>query len=496
MTRNRNRTHANRKQVPPSSQPPQLKLTPQDKELICQALIEYHHLFDPCFHRREQRHWSAFYLCGQLSNVERKTIEPLVLELLGPQRNVVRAVQQFIGQGLWSAQVVLQQLQALVAARLGDPQGVLIVDGSGFPKQGGSSVGVARQYCGVLGKIANCQEGVFAVYASPKGYAFVDTRLYLPEDWFDAAHRRHWQKCGIPKDTPFRTEPELALEMIQGLNQRAMLPFQWLACDEHFGQNPAFLDAISAVGKSYFAEVPSDTRVWLRTPPIEMPGRGPLGRPRLHPRVKLNAPRAQEVQSVAASLPPSAWRTFLIQEGSKGPLHADFAFVRVTTVRNRLPGPRVWAIFRRSNRTPYEVKYYLSNAPTACSEQQLANLSGMRWPIETALKEGKGEVGMDHYETRTWRGWHHHMTHSFIAHFFLMWVRVQFKKIPGADDSTGASHRQRNHQRRTLFAQHARNRGLSATPKLRRLSLASQTHSLTPSSPDQIAQKAQSLVVM
>jgi SRSO17 transposase len=452
MSQKRNRKHEYRKQAPASSQPPKIKLTVQDKESICQALIDYHHLFDSCFHRREQRQWSAFYLCGQLSNLERKTIEPMVLELLGPQRNLVRAVQQFIGQGQWSAQDVLQQLQALVAERLGDPQGVVIVDGSGFPKQGESSVGVARQYCGALGKIANCQEGVFAVYVSPKGYTFVDTRLYLHEDWFDAAHRRQWQACGIPKDTPFHPEPELALEMIQGLVQRAVLPFQWITCDEHFGQNPAFLDAISALGKWYFAEVPCATRVWLRTPPIELPGRGPLGRPRVHPRVKLNAPRAQEVQALAASLPKSAWHPFLIQEGSKGPLHAEIAFMRVTTVRNRLPGPRVWGIFRRTWSTPHEVKYYLSNAPTTCPVRQLANLSGMRWPIETALEEGKGEVGMDHYETRTWRGWHHHMAHTFVAHFFLMWVRVQFKKIPGTDDGTGASRGQRNHQRRTVFA--------------------------------------------
>lgn len=496
MRQKRNRKYTYRKQVPASSQPPKIKLTVQDKETICQSLLDYHHLFDACFRRREQRHWSAFYLCGQLSNVERKTIEPLVLELLGPKRNVVRAVQQFIGQGQWSAQDLLQQLQALVAETLGDPQGVLIVDGSGFPKQGASSVGVARQYCGALGKIANCQEGVFAVYASPKGYTFVDTRLYLHEEWFETAHRRHWQACGIPKDTPFRTEPALALEMIEGLVERGVLPFQWVTCDEHFGQNPAFLDALSVLGKWYFAEVPCDTRVWLHTPPIEPPGRGPLGRARIHPRVKLNAPRARDMQALAASLPKSAWHTFLIQEGSKGPIHADFAFVRVTTVRNRLPGPRVWAIFRRTLRTPREVKYYLSNAPTVCPARQLANLSGMRWPVETAFEEGKGEVGMDQYETRTWRGWHHHMAHTFVAHFFLTRVRLQLKKSPGTDDGTSTSRGQRNHRRRSVSARHARHRGLFATAKLCRVSLTSQTHPQTLSSSHGVAQKAQSLVVM
>jgi SRSO17 transposase len=496
MSQKRNRKHAERKQAPASSQPPKIKLAAQDKELICQALVDYHHLFDACFQRREQRQWSAFYLCGQLSDVERKTIEPMVLELLGPQRNVVRAMQQFIGQGQWSADLLLYPLQALVAETLGDPHGVLIVDGSGFPKQGAASVGVARQYCGALGKIANCQEGVFALYVSPKGYTFVDVHLYLPEDWFDAAHHRLWQACGIPPDTAFRTEPELALDLIDALVERAVLPFQWIACDEHFGQNPAFLDALAAFGKWYFAEVPCDTRVWLHTPAIELPGRGPLGRPRLQPRVKLNAPRAQEGQALADARPQSAWRVFLLQEGSQGPLHAEFACVRVTTVRNRLPGPRGWAIVRRNLSTPREVKYYLSNAPTTCTRHAFANLSGLRWPIETGLEEGKGEVGMDQYETRTWRGWHHHMAHTFIAHFFLMRMRLQFKKSPGTDDGTGAARGQRNYQRRTLLARHARHRGLSATSKLCRISFTSQTHPPTLSAPHAVAQKARSLVVM
>jgi SRSO17 transposase len=349
-----------------------------------------------------------------------------------------------------------------VAQTLGDPQAVLIVDGSGFPKQGEHSAGVARQYCGALGKIANCQEGVFAVYASQHGYAFVDARLYLHESWFDADHQRLWEACGIPKDQPFRTEPELALEMIQGMVARAVLPFQWVAGDEHFGRNPAFLDSIAALGKWYFAEVPCDTRVWLRTPPVEPPGRGLIGRARTHPRVKLSAPRAQEVQALVTTLPKSAWRTFLVQEGSKGPLRAEFAFLRVTTVRNRLPGSRVWAIFRRSLSAPHDIKYYLSNAPTSCLPRTFATLSGMRWPIETTLEEGKGEVGLDHYETRTWCGWHHHMAHTFIAHFFLMRTRVLLKKIPGTDHRPSSQFGQPNHQRATWFAQQVGNRGLSA----------------------------------
>jgi SRSO17 transposase len=422
-----------RPQPPASGQPPTVKLTPQDRELICQMLIDYHQQFQDDFQRREQYQNSMLYLCGQLSNLARKTIEPIVLGLKWPDPNAVRSLQEFIGQGHWRTEVILGHHQHLVAELLGEPQGTVIVDGSGFPKQGLYSAGVARQYCGAVGKVTNCQEGVFLVYASRHGYTFLNGRLYVPAEWFETAHRQRWIACGIPHDLPFHTEPELALSMLQDLVTYAVIPFQWVTCDEHFGENPGFLAGIAALGKWYLAEVPKDTRVWLRTPSVEPPGRGPLGRTRLHPRVKLNAPRAREVRELATGLPKSAWKRFTIQQGGKGPLVADFAFLRVTPMRDRLPGPRAWLVFRRSVEVPPELKFYLSNAPATCPERQLVSRSGQRWPIETAIEEGKGEVGMDHYETRTWCGWHHHMAQTFRAHYFLMSVRRQLKKTARLD---------------------------------------------------------------
>jgi len=440
-----------------------VKLIPQDREAIRQALLDYQQRLRACFQRREQRHWSAVYLCGQLSNLERKTIEPIVLGLIGPDPNAVRAVQEFIGQGHWSSARLIHLHQDLVAESLGDRQGVVIVDGSGFPKQGHHSAGVARQYCGTLGKIANCQEGVFLVYSSQHGYTFLNGRLYLPEDWFDTEHRQRWQACGIPDEIQFQTEPALALNMVQELVTRDRLPFQWVTCDEHFGQNPAFLDGIDALGKWYLAEVPSNTRSWLRTPDIEPAGRGPLGRPRLYPRVKLSAPHAHEMREFVAQLPPAAWQRFTIHEGSKGPLVAEFAFLRVTTVRDQLPGTRTWAIFRRSVSTPPELKFYLSNAPVTCSHQGLAQMTGERWPIETTFEEAKGEVGMDHYETRTWCGWHHHMAQTFLAHHFLMCIRLQLKKIARTDHGPGPLISRRSARRRRLHSRHTEHYRLSTT---------------------------------
>ena len=191
---------------------------------------------------------------------------------------------------------------------------------------------------------------------------------------------------------------------------------------------PVFLERIATLDKWYLAEVPSDTRVWLRTPPVEPPGSGSFGRPRIYPRVKPSAARPLELRILAAQLPRAAWHRRKIKEGSKGPIVVELAFVRVTPVRDQLPGPRNWAIFRRSLGSQSETKYYLSNAPKDCPQLELIRVVGMRWPVETALEEGKGETGLDHFETRTWQGWHHHMLQSFLAHLFLIRLRLLFEK--------------------------------------------------------------------
>jgi SRSO17 transposase len=432
------RPRTNSRRPPPSGCKPSSRLTPREVEDLADELHTFHRLYASCFQRREQRFWSFFYLCGQLSALERKTIEPMVLALQGPKPNAVRALDQFLGAGAWDMPTFLQRHQELVAESLGSPEGTVIVDGCGFPKQGNASAGVARQYCGAVGKVANCQEGVFVVYATPHGYTFLDCRLYVHESWFEAEFTERWQKCGIPEDLPFQTEPELALQMLQGLVQRQCVPFRWVTCDEHFGQNPAFLDGIADLGKWYLAEVPTDTRVWRRTPHVEPPGRSPRGPARRYPRVARNAPRAQEVRQLVPQLPSSMWHRYRIKEGSKGSLLADFAFLRVTTVRNGLPGPRVWLVIRRSVARVPEFKFHLSNAPREVSRIELVQQCGLRWPVETTLEEGKGELGMDHYETRSWRGWHHQMMQSFMAHLFLMRLRLAFQKNFGTHNGPGA----------------------------------------------------------
>ena len=437
-------------------------------------LVAYHRAYHSVFRRREQRHCSMFYLCGQLSDLERKTIEPMVMALAGPDLNAIRAIQQFIGQSPWSMAAGIQQHQRLVAEALADPAGILIVDGSGFPKQGPNSAGVAHQYCGHLGKLANCQEGVFAVYVTQHGYTFVDCRLYVPEHWFAAEHQPLRERCGIPNDLTFQTEPALALQMVKTARDGDVLPFRWVAADEHFGQNTAFLDGVAALGKWYFVEVPNDTRVWLRTPAIEAPGQGPLGRPRIRPRLTRRAPPARKLRDLAAALPRGAWKRYLIKEGSKGPMWAEFAFLRVTTVRDALPGPRVWAVLRRSLGAAPELKFHFSNAPRTCERRDLAQMTGWRWPIETTFEEAKGEVGMDHYETRSWLGWHHHMLQTFMAHFFLIRLRLRLKKSSGTYYRSSASAGQLlPARRRPALTRYDCYHRIPSAPQPRRLSFTS-----------------------
>jgi SRSO17 transposase len=408
-------------------------LAPREAKRLAAELSSYYASYAPLFARREQREWAQLYLRGQLSDLERKSVEPMVLRERGKDLNAVRAVQQFIGEGGWGDDRILERHQQMVAADLGEPDGTVIVDGSGFPKKGEHSVGVQRQYCGALGKLANCQQGVFLVYASRHGHTFLDRRLYIPKTWFDDAHAAKRRKCGLPEKLVFKTEPILGLEMIKAINQAGIVPFRWVNADEHYGMNPDFLDGVAELEKWYFAEVPASTMVWPENVKILDAGLGQtgnlkMGRPRSGPRVARNQPAAQEVRHMGAELPAQVWKRYTIKEGAKGPISADFAFVRAVRKRRRRPGHEVWVIFRRSASDPTEIKYYLSNAPAEIAKTDLVRQAGLRWPVETAIEEAKSELGMDHYETRTWRGWHHHMTLTFLAHHFLVHLRLKMKK--------------------------------------------------------------------
>ena len=416
-----------RSEEPDGSGAPAFDLSEEDVLGLADELIAYHGEFAELFLRREQEQWALIYVEGLLHPDLRKSVEPLALSLEGGN---VRPMQRFIGKGAWEDEPILGKHRELVAESLGAADGVLIVDGTDFPKKGRHSVGVARQYCGATGKIDNCQASVFLAYASSRGHTLLDRRLYLPEAWFAEASREHWERCGIPDEVRFRTKPQLAWEMIEAAVASSVLPITWVTCDEAFGNNPEFLGNLERVGLRYLAEVPVSTLVWLECPETEVPPSKGRGRPASRRRLVAGTPPPMRVDKLAAQLPKGAWRKRRVKDGEKGPIEARFARRRVVAVRGKLPGPEVWVVFRRSLSEPQELKVFLSNAPADTPLTELVRVSGMRWPIETCFEEAKGSLGMAQYQTRSWCGWHHHMTLVILAHHLLVRLRLKHKKGP------------------------------------------------------------------
>jgi SRSO17 transposase len=300
---------------------PELNLVPEDLDHLWEQLLEYHAIYSPLFQRREQREWSQLYLHGLLLDIPSKSIEPMVLALEGAHPNSVRGMQQFISQGAWDDAAILQRHCQEVDGDLGDTDGVFTLDGSDFLKQGQQSVGVKRQYCGEVGKKANCQAGIYLGYAQQQGYTLLDRRLYLPQEWVeDDAYARRRQRCGVPEDITFKTKPALGWEMIAAVQQAGSLRGRWLTCDEAFGRDTDFLDQVAGVGLCYYAEVPHDTRVWWQRPATVVPRWSGQGRRPTREQLAAGEPPAQEVGQMAASLPQAAWSRHTIKEGSKGPI--------------------------------------------------------------------------------------------------------------------------------------------------------------------------------
>jgi SRSO17 transposase len=252
----------------------------------------------------------------------------------------------------------------------------------------------------------------------------------------EAADAEKRRRCGVSKELTFTTKPMLGWEMIQAVQQARSVRCRWVTCDEAFGRDTDLLDKIAAVGLWYFAEVPHDTRVWQQRPATVLPTWSGQGRPPTRLRVPEEGPEPIPVAQLAARLPAQCWRRRTIKEGSKGPLVARFAKVRVIAVREGLPGPDVWLVLRYHVGTG-ELKTYLSNAPATTALALLVWVSGMRWPIETCFEDGKQYLGMGAYEVRSWRGWHHHMTLVILAHFFLVRLRLRLKKSPWFDAAPG-----------------------------------------------------------
>lgn len=359
------------------------------------------------------------YVAGLVSNVKRKNVESIAYH----HDQDRQALQKFIGQVPWDHRLLLTELARQVGRDIGQPDAVIVFDPSGFPKKGNASVGVQRQWCGRLGKIDNCQVGIYLGYVSGLEHALVDVRLYLPREWADDKKRR--RQAGVPKDVRFQTRHELALAMLQ--EHGAQLPHAWVAGDDEMGRSSWFRGQLRAMNECYLLAVPSNTL--MRDVEAAPPPSSGRGQPRKVPFARVDA--------FAASLPASAWQTIEVRPGEKGPLVVEMTKRRVLTkMAGRRVGPEETLVVIRERQTDGTIKhdYYLSSAASATPLTEFARVAKAEHRIEDSLQRAKSEAGLGEYQVRTWVGWHHHQTLSLLATWFLTQETRRGKKMDAGVD--------------------------------------------------------------
>ena len=370
--------------------------------------------------RVEQRHWAPVYLQGLLGPGERKSVEPMAARVAPGD---VQQLHHFISTSPWRCEPLEEELVRAADRLVGGPDAVLVVDDTALVKQGRHSVGVARQYCGQLGKKANCQALVSLTLARREVPVCVGLRLFLPRAWAEDTGRR--VRAGVPEGIPSRPKWQIALEELDRV-QAAGGRFGAVLADAEYGKVADFRQGLSERGLTWAVGILPTQTVYpaeVVVAPAPMPATG--RRPK-HPVPSL---RSRSVQAVIADLPDENWRTLSWRRGTKGDLTADFAALRVRVAdgpviaRNRrLPGEVAWLVCER--RASGERKYYLSNLPEAVAPEALALLIKSRWVCEQAHQQMKEELGLDHFEGRSWRGLHHHALLTMIAFAFLQHLRL------------------------------------------------------------------------
>jgi SRSO17 transposase len=410
---------------------PQFDVASRDVAGFFDELRDFHAAFRECFGRSEPREHFWRYMVGQFSTLTRKSIEPIAVQTAASS---VRAMQRWMSDVPWNDAQMLATYHQLVANDMGEPDGVLIVDETGFPKKGQDSVGVARQYCGALGKVENCQVGVFAAYASRQGYALVDKRLFLPEPWFTAAYTPRRIQCAVPGRTTFQTKPQLAAAMVRAIHEAGVLPFRYLVADCLYGNSPDFWAACEAcVGTVAFLAIPAETRCWLQPLATKRHTYRYRGEERTRRVVATAHPPPRSVEDLAHEIGTTFWYRRTVSEGTKGPIEYEFTRKQVTLCKDEQPAQTVWLIIKRTCGEQPVSSYYISNAPVSTPLSLFVWLSGVRWAIEQCFEETKTELGMAHYELRKFAGWHHHMLTCMLAHFFLWHVKIRLgEKSPSA----------------------------------------------------------------
>jgi len=383
--------------------------------------------------RAERRRHGALYVQGLLLDGERKSIEPLAGRVPGAN---MQALQQFVGQSPWAWEPVRRLLARRMEQEL-RPAAAWIIDDTGFPKQGRHSVGVARQYSGTLGKVGNCQVAVTVHLSTATESMPLDWALYLPQAWIgDIARCR---QAGVPAPMRFRTKPELALELLDQLLAWG-LQRQPVLADAGYGNNSEFRAGLVRRGLQYMVGVESTTTVW-ESPISPVKPRRPIARGQ--PQPPGSRTQSLALRELAAALPPQAWRTITWRQGTQGPQRSRFSACRAQPAHGQAHYQpelaSVWVLIEWPANTAAPTKYWFSNLPEGVSWRRLVRLAKLRWRVEQNYQQLKEELGLDHYEGRSWQGWHHHVTLVCLAYAFLLLERRRLKKNAGADFAANPS---------------------------------------------------------
>ena len=403
------------------------QVSPEIFEHVIPRLYSFMKPFVTIFQGQVGDQHAKTYVCGLLSNLERKNVASIAYRFDHSRL----PLQAFIGWEEWDDEPLRLTLRHQVKTHLGQGDGVLVFDPSGFPKSGRQSVGVARQWCGRLGKVDNCQVAMYVGYVSSKGHTLVDQRLFLPKEW--TKDKARLDKAGVPKAyRAYRTRHQLALELLA--KNGAGLPHGWISGDDEMGRPYWFRRRLATWGERYLLAVPSNTAMRdLATEPPEYRGQG--RRPR---------PPWQSVEAWSQSLGEEAWHRIDVRDGSKGPLVVEAVKRRMMSrTHRRQPGDEeMLVVIRYRDRDQQEVvkvDYYLSNATPETPVWEFARVAKAEHRIEECIQRSKSEAGLADYEVRNWTGWQHHQTLSLLATWFLVRETERGKKMDPCDDLTADS---------------------------------------------------------
>jgi SRSO17 transposase len=415
--------------------------TPELPPEVLDRLDDYAKIFRDDFSHKKQALWSGVYLQGLLHDGERKSIEPLSGRVTLPpdlnSKDPEQALQQFVNQSPWDEQALARRYRRHLAQTFACPEGIFVIDDTSFPKQGTHSVGVQRQYCGALGKKANCQAAPSVHYVSPTGHYPLAMRLYLPDRWIEDKERL--DEAGVPEAfRQAKTKGAIALELLDTVRGEG-LPGWLVVTDAGYGVSNEFRDGLAARGLKYIVGATDDMVVFTEGPQWESPGQadGRGGRPRTRPRLVEEAARPVSLKELAARtrLRKVTWR-----EGTKGKLSGHFAWLRVWPGGGWATGAcagaePIWLLIERQ--ADGKLKYAFSNLAPETTRLRAVRLWKSRWPVEQGYQQMKEELGLDHFEGRSWRGFHHHVCLVMMAYGFLALEQLRAKRNPGEPGKKG-----------------------------------------------------------